>query len=265
MARKTALEFLDRFVAAGRSTFTTAEASEALGLSRQATVNLLGRLVTDGLIERVSRGHYAIRPIGRLGTSAAAEETALAVGAAFASRRHRIAYRSALAQHGLILHPTRAIQVACVDHVRISELSGRPLRVVKELPTIVDVGSIDAGHGARVSDIERALLDAARRTDLIGGLDVASEALEQSASDLDIQVLRTHAQQIGAIPALRRLASIARVRGLDDLAQKMLRGTTIPKSPVPADPKEPSPLEWTDSAAGVVWSSTALDTARRSG
>lgn len=263
MARKTSLDLLDSFVASGRSTFTTAEASRALDLSRQATVNLLGRLVADGLVERVSRGHYAIRPIGRLGTAAAADETALAVGAAFSHRQHRMAYRSALAHHGLTLHPTRAIQVACATQVRISKLSGRSLRVVKESPELVEVGSTDAGHGARVSDIERGMLDAARRTDLIGGLDVTAEALGLCASDLDSETLRGHARRIGATPALRRLASIARLRGLVALADEMLLGTVIPHTPIPADPQEPSPPEWTDSAAGVVWSSTALDVARR--
>ena len=60
MARKTALNLLDRLTAAGESTFSTAEAVEILGRSPQSTVNLLSRLVDDGLIGRVSRGHYAI-------------------------------------------------------------------------------------------------------------------------------------------------------------------------------------------------------------
>ena len=93
MARKTALDLLDRLTAAGKSTFSTAEAVEILGRSPQSTVNLLGRLIDDGLIGRVSRGHYAIRPLGRLGTSAAAEDTALAVAAVFSDRPHRIECR----------------------------------------------------------------------------------------------------------------------------------------------------------------------------
>jgi len=57
MARKEALNLLDRLTAAGESTFSTAEAIEILGRSPQSTVNLLSRLVDDGLIGRVSRGH----------------------------------------------------------------------------------------------------------------------------------------------------------------------------------------------------------------
>lgn len=263
MARKAALELLNRFVATGRTTFTSADVSDSLRLSASATGNLLTRLVNDGLVDRVSRGHYAIRPIGRLGTSAAAEETSLAVAAVFSSRSHRIAYRSALAHHGLIVHPARVIQVACPDQVRIAELSGRQLQIVNETADIVDVGAVDAGHGARVSNLERALLDSARRVKLIGGLDVIAEALETGAPDVDIQLLIDQARTVRASPALRRLASVARVLDLGGLAHALVTGANVAATPIPADPAEPRPTVWTDSEAGVVWSSAALDTVRR--
>lgn len=263
MAPKTALDLLNRLVAAGRSAFTSAEVSGGLGLSASSTTNLLTRLVHDGLVDRVARGHYVIRPIGRLGTSAAAEEVALAVGAVFSTRPHRIAYRSALAHHGLILHPARVIQVACPGLVRIGELSGRKLQVVSESPDTIDVGAVDAGHGARVSNLERALLDSARRLQLVGGLDVIAAALEAGALTMDVELLVDQAQKIDASAALRRLASVARVLGLVDMADGLVASVEVPAKPLPADPAEPRPATWTDSQAGVVWSSTALDTVRR--
>ena len=262
MARKTALDLLDRLTAEGESTFSTAEAVEILGRSPQSTVNLLSRLVDDGLIGRVSRGHYAIRPFGQLGTSAAAEDTALAVAAVFSDRSHRIAYRSAFAHHGLVIRPSRVIQVACPDQVRITELAERPLDVVRERSATVAVGSISAGYGANVSALERALLDGARRSDLIGGLGVLGDALDTASSDIDIEELRSLAKQLGAIPALRRLASLAGILEFDDLAREMLVGVSVPKTPIPADTRQPDPLEWEDAAAGVGWSTPALDTVR---
>jgi predicted transcriptional regulator of viral defense system len=210
----------------------------------------------------VSRGHYAIRPLGRLGTSAAAEDTALAVAAVFSDRPHRIAYRSALTHHGLLVRPSRVIQVACSDQVRIAELADRPVDVVRERSGTVAVGSVSAGHGASVSTVERALLDGARRSDLIGGLGVLGDALDTAFSDLDVQELRSFAKQLGAVPALRRLASLARILELDDLAQQLLEGVHVPKTPIPADSCQPGPREWEDSAAGVIWSTPALDPVR---
>ncbi len=262
MARKPALNLLDRLTAAGDSTFSTAKAVEILGRSPQSTVNLLSRLVDDGLIGRVSRGHYAIRPLGRLGTSAAAEDTALAVAAVFSDRPHRIAYRSALAHHGLVVRPSRVIQVACPDQVRIAELAERPVDVVRERSATVGVGSVSAGYGANVSTLERALLDGARRSDLIGGLGVLADALDTASADLDVQELRMLAKQLSVPPALRRLASLCRILELDDLAEDLLRNVRIPSTPIPADPRQPDPREWVDTAGGVVWSNTALDTVR---
>lgn len=260
MARKTTLNLLDRLTDAGQSTFPTAEAVEMLGRSPQSTVNLLSRLVDDGLIGRASRGHYAIRPLGRLGTSAAAENTALAVAAVFSDRPHRIAYRSALAHHGLLVRPSRVIQVACSGQVRIAELAERPVDVVRERSATVAVGSASAGHSASVSTVERALLDGARRSDLIGGLGVLGDALDTASSDLDVQELRTLSRQLGAVAALRRLASLVRILELYDLTQQLLEGVHVPKTPIPADPRQPSPREREDAAAGVVWSNPALDT-----
>src|SRR5215831_5925251 len=97
-AKSTGLALLDRFVSEGLTRFTSTEASVRLGRSAAATGNLLARLVRDGLLDRVRRGHYAIRQIGFLGTTAAAENVLLSVAAGFCDVRHRVAYRTALDQ-----------------------------------------------------------------------------------------------------------------------------------------------------------------------
>src|SRR5258708_131966 len=95
----TGLRLLDDLVSEGLTQFTSVDAAARLGRSPAATGNLLGRLVRDGLLDRVRRGHYAIRQLGTLGTVAAAESILLAVAAGFAHTPHRVAYRTALDQH----------------------------------------------------------------------------------------------------------------------------------------------------------------------
>jgi predicted transcriptional regulator of viral defense system len=99
---RTFLPFLNDLVADGLTVFSFDEAVRRSGRSRTGTANLLRRLSDRGLLDPVRRGHYAIRQLGVLGTTAAAEDVALAVGAAFAGRSHRIGYRSALDEHDLI-------------------------------------------------------------------------------------------------------------------------------------------------------------------
>src|SRR6266540_6206879 len=121
----TGLGLLDELVSEGHTHFTSAEAAARLGRSPAATGNLLHRLVRDGLLDRVRRGHYAIRQLGTLGTAAAAENVLLAVAAGFSHTRHRVAYRTALDQLDLLAHPSRSIQVAVTQPTRSDALSGR--------------------------------------------------------------------------------------------------------------------------------------------
>ena len=112
------LELIDSLVAEGKAAFTFDEARAALGRSPTATANTLRRLQDNGLVDRLGRGRYAIRPLGSLHTSAATDDLALAVGATFGDRQHRIAYLSALADLGLLSHPVRTVTVACTTQVR---------------------------------------------------------------------------------------------------------------------------------------------------
>ena len=57
-------------------------------------------------------GHYALHQLGMLGTQAAAEDVTMSVSAAFKGLAYRMAYRSALYEHDLLVHPPRTIQVA---------------------------------------------------------------------------------------------------------------------------------------------------------
>ena len=90
-SQSVALRLADELICEGKLSFTFEEALVRAGRSPTATANLLRRMIEQGLIDRVRRGHYAIRQLGVLGTAAAAEDIALAVGAAFAGLEHRIA------------------------------------------------------------------------------------------------------------------------------------------------------------------------------
>ena len=114
------------------------------------------------------RGHYAVRQLGVLGTPAAAEDVALSVGAALKGLPHRIAWRSALFEHDMVVHPARSIQVATERRVRTRSLSSRGLQIVFEPPESLDVGRVPWG-ASYLSDRHCAVLDAAQRARLVGG------------------------------------------------------------------------------------------------
>lgn len=247
------LQLLDQLVAEGKDVVTPSLVQARTGQSPQAAVNMLTRLVDAGLLDRVARGRYVVRPIGLLGTSAAAEDIALAVGALFADKPHRIAYRSALDYQGLLTHPARTIQVASPARMRISNVSGRPLRVILEMRDSTHVGATRIGH-AWVSDVERALIDAASRPELVGGVSVLAEALVMASPDL--KRLLSYGRRLSANAAIRRIGSLAdqlRIEGLADLLQPL----APPKSDIDLDPTgrklESRHVVWRDRRWLVRW------------
>lgn len=232
MARHS-IDPLDSRLAVGKATLTSGELRDELEISPQAASNLLARWRRAGLVDRVARGRYAIRQIGLLGTRASSEDVALAVAALVGDRPHRISHRSALDFHGLLTRPVRTVQVSSPYRFAGADISGRPLKVVHERQETVELGGHPAGHGALVSNLERSLLDAASRLDLVGGYVPLAEAL--AGSNPDPTRLSTLADQLGAGAALRRIGSLADQLGLPRLAGELEPGDR-PKFDLDLDP-----------------------------
>jgi predicted transcriptional regulator of viral defense system len=249
--QSTGLKLLDDFVSEGLTQFTATEAAVRLGRSAAATGNLLARLVRYGLLDRVRRGHYAIRQLGTLGTTAAAENVLLSVAAGFRDVRHRVGYRTALDQLDLLAHPSRSIQVALAKPTRSETLSGRRLTVVHEPETALDVGARKQ-DGVFISDLERSLLDAGARPELIGGIAVLAEALGAAASKgVDADRLTSYARALSWGPALRRIGSLADTLRIAGLVGR-LEPLTKPSSDIDLEPGHES-SSYRDAKWWVRW------------
>ncbi len=249
----TQLELIDTLVSKGHNEFTFEEAREALGASPSATANALRRLTQKGLVDRVIRGHYAVRPLGSLGTSSATEDLSLAVGAAFDGYTHRIAYFSALSEHGLLSHPVRAVCVACTQQVKFSTVSRRPLKLVIEQPKTIHLETEAVGRSCR-SSLDRALFECALRVDLAGGVDQLAEAVANGASNADATRITGLGEAFGArgSAALRRLASIATAL---DLPLHLDPNVGKRQPIIRLDPRDHT-VEWTDDKYRVSWNRT---------
>ncbi len=246
MANNRGLQLLDHLASEGRTAFTTADIRADLGLSPQATSNLLTRLTASGLVDRIAMGRYAIRPIGALGTAAVWDDLGSAVAAVFAGQPHRIGFLTALDHHGLLVHPVRSVQVASPFRARLAGLSGRPLHVVREQPDTIYLGSEPVGP-SRVSTVERALIETASRPQLTGGAARLAEALAAAEETSNLADL---ASQLNASAAYRRIGSIATTLQLPiarDLRPKPW------ESLVELDPTSDRHRGWVDKTWGVAW------------
>lgn len=252
MTQTRYLELLDHLVAEGKEAFTTRDVEELSQLSPQAASNLLTRLVDNGLVDRVARGHFVLRPFGVFGTRAATEDIGLAVGAVFARRPHRIAYRSALDWHDLLAHPTRTIYLAVDKRPSLAELSGRPVRFVLERGDRIRAGAIDAGHGALVSSVERALLESAARPGLAGGIHSVATALARAQAD-PVELTRL-ARELGLRAALHRLGSLAETFDIEPFAERLEPLSSVGR-PIQLEDVDAADVRhsWRDDKWGVVW------------
>jgi predicted transcriptional regulator of viral defense system len=250
--RTIGLKLADDLVAEGITSFSFEEAQRRLERSPTATASVLKRMLALGLVDRVRHGHYVIRPLGVLGTPSTAEEVSLAVGAAFKNIPHRIGYRSALDEHDLIVHPARTIQVAASKTIRAKSLSGQALRLIREPENSISIGAIKCGE-SWVSDLERSLLDAARRPKLIGGAEVLAQAVTAAAAEIDSEKLTRYAIDLDWPSAIRRLGSLA-----DALKLPNLSGTLLPIQAIRADldlePGTKTKTAWRDSRWHLRWS-----------
>ncbi|MDX2343589.1 MAG: hypothetical protein QNL12_07615 [Acidimicrobiia bacterium] len=240
-------------------TFAFADFATIHGGPSPAAANALRGLVRKGIVDRVSRGAYVIRPIGRLGTGAATEDIALVVGARFADTPHRIAYSTALDIHGLLTRPLNDIQLATVGLVEMIKLGGRPFHSIVESAATIHIGAIDAGYNARISDIERSMIDAARRIDLAGGVSVLGDALSRlGPGNYDPARVVDYASKLRAPGPLRRLGSIARATGHNALADAAATARRH-RHRIGVDPRVSTEDGWVDPEFKVIWAQEQLD------
>ncbi len=250
-SRDRGLALLDELVAEGAQIVSAREVRRRLGISAPAASNLLRRLTYEGLLERLRPGWYAVRGLGVMGTTSAAESLAIAVGAGFGDTTHRIGYRSALDELDLLTHPARTVHVAAAKRVRLSHLSGRPLRVVIEPVDKIYVGAMRDGP-SWVSGIERALLDAARRPELVGGAPTLVEALASAGEQVDSDRLTEYAGRLGWGSALRRIGSVADRLEIPSLAGQ-LKPLVPPKADLDLELTEIGNVVWRDRRWWVRW------------
>jgi predicted transcriptional regulator of viral defense system len=130
---------------------------------------------------------------------------------------------------------------------------------VIEIEKFLGVGAMEVEHGCRVSDLARTLLDAGRRPDLIGGVDIIGDALKLADID-NVAQLVDYANELDGEAALRRLGSIADAIGQSATAEQIRNRLSLPNSPIPVDTSADSSVKvWVDPEWNVAWDATSVD------
>ena len=100
--------------------------------------------------------------------------------------------------------------------------------------------------------MERALLDAAMRPNLVGGATVLATAIVAADNRVDIMALTSYAQELAWAAALRRIGSIADALEVEGLAGR-LQPLKPPTADLDLEPGADKPRIWRDARWRIRW------------
>ncbi len=130
-------------------------------------------------------------------------------------------------------------------------ISWRPLITIKEPEDALLVGAT-ARSGTHISNLERALLDAAARPKLIGGTSALVEATAAAAGAANPDRVLEYAARLRWSAALRRIGSISDTLELKGLAEKLAPFAT-PSFDLALQPGHSGRTVWRDRRWRVRW------------
>jgi len=157
-----------------------------------------------GWIEPLARGHYLL--VGADRGPKGVPEMNPYIAARFFPKPYFFAYRFACAHHGYLTQIPRVIQVAATRPKQPLELKNVRFEFIplfkKRFFGAIEVTMM--GEKINISDPERTLLDALDRPNLVGGIEVAAQALSQSRKRLNYARLLSYLQKYADSALARR-------------------------------------------------------------
>lgn len=206
--------------------FSLHEARDVIGLSTQATSNLLTKLIRQGWIVRVRRGVYEAAP--QWATQGSFASDRFASLALSLEPPYYVGYRSALELYGWLQHPVVGRLYIAVPKQR------RPLSTPRDRIIWVATKPDRFEWGVRrewigqsrvaVSDRERTFLDCLHLPRHAGGITEIADALLRAWPTLDAQRLAGHATRLGNGSVIRRLGALIEsmdLEGADEVTHRL--------------------------------------------
>lgn len=164
-----------------------------------------------GWFEPIAKGHYLLIGADR-GPKGIPEMNPYLV-TRFLPKPYFLAYRFACTHHGLLTQVPSVIHVAVTHQKRPLELKNVRFEFIV-LSKKRFFGFQEAtvfGEKINVSDLERTVLDALVRPDLVGGIESAAQALFQAGRKLDRSKILTYLKRMNDSALARRFGYLAKL------------------------------------------------------
>ena len=184
---------------------TIAEAKQLIG---PAAAKVVGNMARKGLLDRVGRGIYLVRPLRALGRPWSVSAYT-AVEQALSGKPHYIGGLAALAFHRL----TAQMHSSAVDVFLAEQRKPRTIANARIHFHIVPIANLEIGLTSVVveqmpvwmSDPERTLVDALNYPHAFGGAAQGVRAVDQALGKVNLDQLVTYALRLSEMSSLQRL------------------------------------------------------------
>jgi predicted transcriptional regulator of viral defense system len=191
--------------AEGRDELTLQDIATLANASAAYARKLAQSLVRKGWLQRLGRGRYLLNP-ARAGPDAIPDMNAFRVGSRLVSPSY-FGYATGANLHGLLTRVPRAYFIVTTSRRTPTLAEPAEFRIV-HVPARKFFGWTDAakyGSKLRVSDVEKTLVDAIDRPDLVGGIAAAAQIVNNAKPRLDYDRLVAYAKRMRSKSLAQRL------------------------------------------------------------
>lgn len=192
-------DLLESLLASYGSIVTFEQIFNELNIGRQATRNLIAKLVDNGWLVRIKKGIYAV---ASLESHSFTNISPLVISRVFAPGSY-VSFEFALNQHGFFDQLPNSVTAVTTRRSKAYRFQGLDYKYVQAKPEMMEgfqEASIE-GQRANVAEFEKALLDLLNFRKDSYTVDLVLEKLKEAKDEIDSQKLTRYA---GAYPIVLR-------------------------------------------------------------
>lgn len=217
------LRLLESLISSHGYIVTSGQIEAKLGISHQSARNLVAKLVRNGWLVRIKRGHFAI---ANMESHSFSNISPLAIARVLVPNSY-VSFEFALTYRGHFDQLPAKITSVTLLNTRRYEFQGMEYLFVKGKSRMMEGFeeiSIE-GQLARVAELEKALLDFLHFRRDSYTVDLLIEKLKESMEEIDVRKLTTLAADY-PITLQRRLGFLLDISGIDsEILRQDLKGT----------------------------------------
>lgn len=191
-----------------KNIFIAPEAQKVIGGSKEATNLMLDGLVKKKWLIRIMRGKYLIVPLSAGMDAEHSENWYVVAKHLIEPAEYYLSHYSALDIHEIAINPPITVYISSSIRRIPKEILGATFHFIyiqpKDVWGVEDVW-VTPSQKAKVSDLERTIIDCLDRPDLCGGVSEIAKGLWTKRDKLDYKKLVGYAKKLGRKSVIKRL------------------------------------------------------------